>query len=249
MNPYGYPSSSQFPPNNSSYNGYQTQWNSPRLKSNYQANSSRTPRTPSRLPPLTKKKKFFHIPHRIDNGFTSDEQIIIENALQLISQRLFKREILENMYRICGKSGFFLDTNIWERSQLQHHQAHHSPHDLLEYQLMCLKIQGENDRFPPLNISPFYEPTATSGNGLIGCVSCISHRTHFTVEGEFQMKINRYHLNSSNRKAADPVRWAGVIVHEILHNLGHRHGVGDYSDLWQINAFEHCFIHDGRYFP
>ena len=253
MMPYGYdvhPSSSQFPPIYSWNNGYPVPPQIlPRLKSNHLARQSRASRTSPRLPSIGRKKKFFYIPHKIDSGFTSSEQIIIENALQIIAQRIFKPELLENVYRICGKSGYFLDSDVWDRSNLQSHRCVHGPLGLLEYQLTCLKIQAEKDQFPLIHISSFYEPTATSGSGLIGCISCISHRTHFTIEGEFQMKINRYHLNATNRDAADPVRWAGVIVHEILHNLGHRHAVGDYSDRWQINAFERSFIHDGRYFP
>jgi hypothetical protein len=44
-------------------------------------------------------------------------------------------------------------------------------------------------------------------------------------------------------------RWAGVIVHEMLHNLDHNHHDGDYSNRWQIKIFKECFIHDGNYSP
>ena len=236
------------PPINPLYHDNQPQWIQPRSGNNHPMQQNGSGRSSSRLPPVQKKKKHVYIPHQLHEGFLSGEEIMLENALQIVSQRLFKPEILENMYQVCNKHGYFLESGVWERSQLQSHVGHHSPHDLLEYQLTCLRIKGENDQFPMVHIYPFYASTATSGSGTIGCVSCISHRSRFTIEGEFQMKINQYHLNATNPDARDPVRWAGVIVHELLHNLGHRHEFGDYSDAWQINAFEHCFMHNGRYF-
>lgn len=235
------------PPINPSYDNNRPVWVQPGSGSPRTMKKKASGGSSSRLPPLPKKKKHYFIRHQLHEGFTSGEEIILENAIQIVEERLFRPEILENMYQVCNKHGYFLESGVWERSQLQNHVGHHSPHDLLEYQLSCLKIKAENNQFPMVHIYPFYASSATSGSGAIGCVSCISQRTRFIIEGDFQMKINQYHLNATNRDARDPVRWAGVIVHEILHNLGHRHEMGDYSDAWQINAFEHCFMHNGRY--
>ncbi|CAF5061481.1 unnamed protein product, partial [Rotaria sp. Silwood1] len=40
----------------------------------------------------------FEIFYEIHNGFTSDQVLIIENALQIVADRLFNPEILRNLY-------------------------------------------------------------------------------------------------------------------------------------------------------
>ncbi len=50
------------------------------------------------------------------------------------------------------------------------------------------------------------------------------------MKGKFKVKLNRYNLNVSN--LAHSIYWAGLIVHEMLHNLGHKH----MSDHCQINV-------------
>jgi hypothetical protein len=82
-------------------------------------------------------------PRQVDyktyRGFTSNEEDLFENALQIISQRLFKVEILENMYHICETSGALLGKGVWLRSQLENDTNYHGRYDLLRFQLICLK--------------------------------------------------------------------------------------------------------------
>ena len=94
-----------------------------------------------------------------------------------------------------------------------------------------------------------YEKTDTQSEGTIGCVSCICHGSTFSIKGKFKVKLNRYNLNVSNENIANTIYWAGAIVHEMIHNLGHKHRVNDYSDNWQINVFERCFLYNGNYVP
>jgi hypothetical protein len=61
------------------------------------------------------------------------------------------------------------------------------------------------------------------------------------------VKLNRFNLNVSGESVRNAVYWAGAIVHEMLHNLGHRHEENDYSNNWQINIFQNCFIYNGKY--
>jgi hypothetical protein len=151
------------------------------------------------------------------------------------------------MYNICGTSGQFLGTGVWSRSQLENDKHYRGPHDLLCFQLMCLKMKGEKGQFPTIHIYPMYEETNTQAEGTVGCVSCISHESTLSIKGEFEVKLNRFNLNVSGESVRNAVYWAGVIVHEMLHNLGHRHGENDYSNNWQINIFQNCFIYNGKY--
>jgi hypothetical protein len=186
------------------------------------------------------------IDYKIHHGFTSNEEILIENALKIITDRLFKAEILENMYQICGTSGVLLGKDVWSRSQLENDANYHGKSDLLRFQLMCLK----NMKFPTIHLYPMYEKSNTQSEGIVGCVSCISRGSTFSIKGKFEVKLNRYHLNSSDELyLANSIYWAGAIVHEMLHNLGHKHTNDDYSDQWQINVFEKCFIYNGKYLP
>jgi len=191
----------------------------------------------------------FEISYEIHDGFTTNEEIIIKNALRIVANRLFKPEVLQNMYRICGKAGYFLAPGLWKRSNLSKHSVNHGKEFLLQYQLMCLKIKGEHGEFPTIHIYPIYQKTEVVARGTFACISCISHHSTFVIDGQFEVKLNRYHLNSSNENGLDAVEWAGVIVHEMLHNLGHNHDHYDYSDRWQMNIFKECFVHDGNYLP
>jgi hypothetical protein len=197
----------------------------------------------SRVTHFTNKRQ---VDYKIHYGFTSNEEILIKNALQIIGDRLFQSEILENMYRICGTSGALLGEDVWSRSQLENDRNYRGRYDLLRFQVMCLK----NMKFPTINLYPMYEKSDTQSVGTVGCVSCISHGSIFSVKGQFEVKLNRYNLNACDQSnVTNSIYWAGVIVHEMLHNLGHRHMNDDYTDRWQINIFQKCFISNGKYSP
>lgn len=148
------------------------------------------------------------------------------------------------MYRICGNSGQFLGPKVWSRSQLSNNQNYNGSHDLLRFQLMCL----ENSSFPAIHVYPFNEQTDTQAEGTVGCISCISHPTTFSIQGQFHIKLNRFNLDISNENIRYSIYLAAVIVHEMLHNLGHKHkNNDDDNDLWQINVFEKCFLSNGNY--
>jgi hypothetical protein len=193
-------------------------------------------------------RQLFQIHYKIHHGFTFNEENIIKNAMEIIDNRLFKSKILQNMYNISGKSGEFLGRGVWSRSQLENDNHYRGPYDLLCFQLMCLKMKGEKGQFPTIHIYPMYKENNTQGEGTVGCVSCIYHGSTFSIEGEFEIKLNRFNLNKSNENVRNIVYWSGVIVHEMLHNLGHRHGDNDYSNKWQINIFQNCFIYNGKYY-
>ncbi len=205
----------------------------------------------SKSQPLTScdNRQLFQIDYKIHRGFTPNEEILIKKAMEIIDNRLFKPEILENMYQICGTSGQFLGPRVWSRSQLRNNNNYHGTYDLLRFQLMCLKLKGENNQFPTIHIYPINEKTDTQAQGNIGSISCIYQGSTFSIEGKFKIKLNRYNLDISNENPGNIIYWAGAIVHEMLHNLGHQHAANDYTNDWQINVFENSFIYNGKYSP
>jgi hypothetical protein len=68
----------------------------------------------------------------------------------------------------------------------------------------------------------------------------------FRQSGEFDVQINRYML-ASGGVMNDPEEWASTIAHEMLHNLGHLHDKGDYTDKQQINVLNNAVLCNGYY--
>ncbi|UJR24569.1 hypothetical protein I4U23_005944 [Adineta vaga] len=191
----------------------------------------------------------FQINYKIHSGFTFDEEILIKKALIIIADRFCQEDIIENMYRICGTTGCLFAPSVWSCSKLANEKDYCGIHNLLRFQLMCLKVKGEKHQFPIIHLYPIYEKTDTQAEGILACISCISQGSTFSIKGTFNIKLNRYNLDAKNEQVGNSIYWAGVIVHEMLHNLGHKHRINDYSDHWQINVFEKCFLYNGKYSP
>ncbi|CAF3711381.1 unnamed protein product [Rotaria sordida] len=194
-------------------------------------------------------QKNFEIFYEIHNGFTLDQVSIIENALQIVADRLFKPEILQNMYQICGKSNCFLTREVLSQSNLIENSIYFNQYLLLHYQLMCLKVQCENGEMPIINIYPIHGKNQKENNDSFPCVACISHGSSFIIDGEFEIELNQDKLNGSVKNSSNALFWAGEIVYEILRNLGHRSNDISYRNRSQINIFKQCFLHNGNYIP
>ncbi|MCA9071250.1 MAG: hypothetical protein KDA84_20120 [Planctomycetaceae bacterium] len=187
----------------------------------------------------------FTISFDIKYGFTDSEERLIDKALQYVANRFTDYDIRDNMYDLKGTGGYFLAGGVWEKSNLEEDSDYDGYGDLLRFQLIQLRVKGRKDDFPTINIYPYHERKDVWARAPLSTVSVISKGSNFSVEGEFKVKLNRWMLGANIRNGKDPEFWGGVIVHEMLHNLGHKHE--DTSDHWQINAFENCFYWNGNY--
>ena len=192
------------------------------------------------------KFELFYIIHY---GFTKDQSSIIENALQIVADRLFKPEILENMYEICGKSGCCLAQGVLSHSNLLQTTIWFNKHLLLEYQFMCLKTSSEDGGFPIINIFPKHGNYPEVNNNLLPCVSCISHDSTFLIDGEFEIELDSDKLDGSVKNSANALFWAGEIVNEMLQNLGHQSNGISCTKRPQSHVFKQCFLFNGNYIP
>ncbi|CAF3934130.1 unnamed protein product [Rotaria sp. Silwood2] len=192
------------------------------------------------------KFEFFY---EIHDDFTSDQVSIIENALQIVADRLFKPEILRNLYQICGTSDCFLSQGVLSQSNLTQNSIYYNKYKLLHYQLMCLKTQSENGEIPIIDIYPIHEKNQKENNDSLPCVFCISHGSSFLIDGEFEIELNQDKLNGSVKNNSNALFWAGEIVYEMLRNLGHRPNDICYTNQSQINVFKQCFLYNGNYIP
>lgn len=228
------------------FHDYKQSHNTNEYKDKFE-NQKKTYQSPTRRILSEDSEKNFEIVYEIHSGFTSEQILIIENALQIVVNGLFKSEILQNMYKICKTSGCCLTDQLWTQSNLTNDSFHKDKHLLLQYQLMCLKIKSENGELPTINIYPTYGQNEKGDKNCSTSVSCICHGSSFFIDGEFEIELNQNELNGSDQSCSKTLFWASVIVYEILRNLGHRSDHTCNSDQSQINVFKNCFLHDGNY--
>ena len=69
-------------------------------------------------------------------------------------------------------------------------------------------------------------------------------------QNRFHVEINGRHLGSRTGYAygGDPEYWAGVLAHEMLHNLGLRHRDGEYDGTF-IRSYQRAVQTNGRWRP
>lgn len=176
------------------------------------------------------------------NETTYGEETLIAKAMQLLQYRFFSKLILHNAYQHSG-TNFNIQGGYWDACKLWK-QAYMGKSDLLQYQIKCLTSLRS---FPDFNIHSFYKDSDVLGQAEVARVKIIFDTpNYFFVNGSFNIELNRYHLGQSGEDS-NPNRWAAVIAHEMLHNLGHLHGDGDFSEQLQIIAFERAVYYNGSW--
>ncbi len=110
-------------------------------------------------------------------------------------------------------------------------------------QMPALRERG----FPLLHLRGQYDTRGSwTGRAPVGTVITDYRRVRYGtstrlaahVEGAFDVTLNTALLGSSSfHLGRCPHYWAGVIAHEMLHNLGHEHPVGVYNGTF-IRAYE-----------
>jgi hypothetical protein len=148
------------------------------------------------------------------------------------------------MYQICGTSGHFIKNEVWSNSNLIRSKIYFDKYLLLQYQLMCLKTKSINYEFPTINIYPINKKSQKENNICHPCISCISHGSTFLIDGDFEIELDQHKINGSSKNSSNAIFWAGIIVYQMLRNLGHE-GEDNRS---QMNVFKNCFSSDGFYF-
>jgi hypothetical protein len=163
------------------------------------------------------------------------------------AMRMIAPHVIANYVRL-NRTGHNLAAGVWERSNNANNRFSYwrSPAHLLEYQLRSLQI---NDFQPKLTIRWAHEPDASWwGKANLGTAALTYNAEIDDVEmdGEFEILLNAYWATTNDSRNQTDV-WGGVIAHEMLHNLGHGHGPGEYDDRWPINILDRCVTHNGRY--
>ena len=190
-----------------------------------------------------------------EHDFKGAEAALIDKAMRIVERLLTNPNLLKNyILRMVNTSNgnHYYDYQTWLRSNLGHPSGRDwrfvERKHLLQFQIKCLQWAKSHGDSLFVDIASYWSDMNELGNGDIGTVACISEGFRYELRGHFRVNINKRRLKSRYIDTTDPeADWAKVIVHEMLHNLGHLHPEGDYTDKWQINLFHNVFRSQGTY--
>jgi hypothetical protein len=170
-------------------------------------------------------------------GFDATVQTSIKNVMQVVIDRFFSRAVHLNTTSVATKwmhgNGYFEKTKLPENNRQRA--------DLLYAQKLALNTVG----VPVINFTAKsqavkYWAFADPGTVVTVFGTDPRGRTTVRVTGEFNVTLNTYWLSGAGRRlraeAGDANTWGGVVAHEMLHGLGHAHGMDEYGDHLQINS-------------
>ena len=170
----------------------------------------------------------------ISGHFNGNENQLIRNALALVGRHLTSPVVRQNAYQMRWNTS--IDPNYAQRIGLPAQN---------EWHRICMWVQLESylsRLMPSVTIRPMNGQSDSWGRALSGLVRTldVTRRTG-QVEGQFILELNRGRM-FRDAQGSDPARWAAIIVHEMMHNLGHHHAANDYNTHWQMNALQGSFL-------
>jgi serine/threonine-protein kinase len=172
----------------------------------------------------------------------SNERGIIRKAMNILHSRFRNMLVASNTYSVLS-GGAFVTTEALKA--MGYDDSDNSRNLLLWNQLSHLRMANKDGKsyFPRV---VFRVDHAESKYWAHAPLDRVTARSPDSVAGEFITTLNRYHLGARG-DGSDPVAWAAVIAHEMLHNLGHRHEDDKYDDERQINVYQRAVYHNGKY--
>jgi hypothetical protein len=180
-----------------------------------------------------------------EKGF--GEETLLRKAMNIMADRLQKQRVWRNVY-VLKPSRYYIANDVMSDSNLVDNDQNRR--NLLWHQLYWLsQPNGPGDdgpAFPNVHLHAFHQKSKVQGRARLGLVTIKSVGKNIRQLGEFDVQLNRYMLGSGGDMDT-PEEWASTIAHEMLHNLGHNHAGGDYTDEWQINVLDKAVLYDGYY--
>ncbi len=181
---------------------------------------------------------------QIDSKFSSAQENLIRNALKIAVERIQDNEVWQ---QVKSTYGFAFPTpktinNSGLCSNLEIRR------NILFHQLYYLSVPEANElsatKFPDIEITFRNEPPAEGELGWLGKarydvvnVYWSNARNRWQKSGSFKVAINAHFL-FKNKIYSNSEYWAGIVAHEMAHNLGHRHPKSTHPDYkkYQINV-------------
>jgi hypothetical protein len=185
---------------------------------------------------------YFNLTYKLHGDGWDDynRRKIAAAAMDLVGN-MSQDSVLQRSYQLSGTS-YHLTGGTWDRTNPNSHYRGLGYKDVLWAQVSNL---GNTTTRPVVNIHPYYANDFSWGKANYDLVSVKFSPGRFVVEGEFDIYLNFSRLGGGGDHSS-PAAWAGLICHEMLHNLGHMHGEGDYRTSLQINALQQAVFEAGK---
>lgn len=159
-------------------------------------------------------------------AFTAPEANFIARTMRLLSAHFTSHAVYNEMSRLARVS---LVDNAYAASIGMPQNA--------AWSAACFGYQMAYylRRFVPrIRFSGYYARSPYAANADLGVVRTLDlTRRTGRIQGEFIIHVNRYAMG---QQLNNPIGWAGVFAHEMMHSLGHMHGQDEYGTHLQINA-------------
>ena len=180
------------------------------------------------------------ITYSTDQGLNADQSAIVGRAMNFVATRMLDPRMLaaaryNYRYYMVEAPGRTFRTKADFEGWFHH------------IQMQSLRVMG----FPRLSIYGRYDAAAQwVGRGSLSTVTAeyASDRgaaARYFTKGGFTVTLNTAHLGNSRLsygRSAD--YWAGVVCHEMLHNLGHHHPENVYDGIF-MRAYENAVARNG----
>jgi hypothetical protein len=185
---------------------------------------------------------YFNLTYKLHGGGWDDynRRAIVKAAMDLVGNMSYD-SVINRSYRLSGTS-YHLSGGLWERTNPGIAYPGAGYKDVLRIQLS--NLDNTNER-PVVNIRPYHSDDFSWGRANLDLVTLKFGPRAFELEGEFDIQLNFSKLGGGGAYSS-PAAWAGLIAHEMLHNLGHIHGEGEYGTSLQINALQQAVYEAGK---
>lgn len=187
------------------------------------------------------------IRYSIERGFYHMQLPIIKSALGVVAARFLDPRMFRNAKQHYRR--------WYMGNHLGFYNSAHFEAWFTRTQIAVLQQRG----FPPIRVRPRYDSRRNSngsywaGRAAVGIVNTYWNTSSGwyvpLTSGTFDITLNSYLVGNSrvlSSFGANVNYWAGVIAHEMLHNLGHTHPNGVYDQVF-IREYENALIYNGRY--
>jgi len=166
--------------------------------------------------------------------WTTYEKRKLHAAMNVVAARMLNPQIQERALRYCRYFKFY---RPYFKTAAQYK-------NFIRMQFAGLRAGG----FPPVyvyawNHSRFAGLAQTAEFVKVRYAGRRGGKNYYRVSGRFVIKISKYHVNKLSTN-----QLAGVIAHEMLHQMGHSHNK-HYDDNMFITVFGDLVANNGRYVP
>lgn len=171
--------------------------------------------------------------------FSSANQALIKRGMNVLSHRIDSAKVWQ-----CAKSNhrrWKVNNSGQDITTVERHRGFVRLHEQA----------FRSGKIPSINFLPYNENSNSMGRAYVGgfvkakFVETTSFVPMYDFNGQFNVQLNVKNLNDSYW--SDPDVWAGVVFHEMLHQMGYNHDVGVYDDDMFITVMGDCVESNGRF--